>query len=98
MVGGAEITAKEVRSGLISRGNEVVVITLSTNKTLPNDMLGHISLKLRNIYDPWRDKGKKNIIKKIFWKLIDFLEQKLIQYIKNKKLINEHDKSNKKKW
>lgn len=72
MVGGAEITAKEVRSGLISRGNEVVVITLSTNKTLPNDMLGHISLKLRNIYDPWRDKGKKNIIKKIFWKLIDF--------------------------
>ena len=29
---------------------------------------------------------------------IDFLREKAIQYIKNKKKINEHVKGNKKKW
>lgn len=71
-VGGAEASARELREGLRSRGFKVTVLSLSTPQTSHVLPEGELRITLPNIYDPWRDVARKNVLQKIVWKAIDF--------------------------
>lgn len=71
-VGGAEVSAQELRNELRRLGHDVVVCTLGTKYTsseLPADVK---ALRLFNLYDPWREKHRPGALARAIWKIVDF--------------------------
>ena len=83
--GGAEISLKLIVEGMLSRGHQVAVLSLSPNKGLKEEQISGVMVYragLENIYWPY-SKTKPGKLKRFIWHIKDRYNQNMVDYLKD---------------